>query len=205
MIELPPTPEVFSVATYASTILIRSIMGVGTCPILYQFLELRASDPDERNVAGDTGMMVSLITQLLPHVLQDPGISLEFLAKEPFGKASRDPLSLFLIFELLLRSLPKDVCVYIVLDAIRALRKGEKGEEEGVLGKVLGLMAKEDVFVKILISGPSSDTTVESMKSQGEPESHVSRLYVPEYVGGDYQRSETAWVEQQVEDLIRGL
>lgn len=204
VMELPPTPGLLSAVTYASAILIRSILRVGTCPVLYQFSALRESDPDEHNAAGDSGLMVSLITQLLPYVLEEAGTSLDFLAGERFEKASRDPPRLFLILKRLLKSLPRNRCVYIVLDSVAALRNGAKAEEEGVLGKVLGLVAEEDLYVKILMGGPTSDNVVRSMKARVEPESRVSCLYVPERVGGGCQGRKTAWVEQQTEDLVRG-
>lgn len=71
----------FTPASYAATILIRAIQKIGMFPILYHFCLPRASDLSPKNnmLAGGCGVLISLISQLLEHLEDCPGVNLDFL------------------------------------------------------------------------------------------------------------------------------
>ncbi|KAK7956485.1 uncharacterized protein PG986_005707 [Apiospora aurea] len=211
--------EYFTPASYASTVLIRAVQKIGTFPILYHFCVPRASDPDPKSdlFTGGRGLLASLASQLLGHLKGTHGADLDFLSTRwnKFNNAIDDPNRLFLILEELLRRVPKSTCVHIVIDGVW---KVQDDKDQDVLDGLLGLVKDEDLFVKILVTSPFSLDILDSLekeeakqrkrakkaKATAPPESSLLTLYVPERVDSGHHDFNTSWVEEELNEVIRG-
>ncbi|KAK8080256.1 hypothetical protein PG997_008074 [Apiospora hydei] len=211
--------EYFTPASYASTVLIRAVQKIGTFPILYHFCVPRASDSDPKSdlFAGGRGLLASLTSQLLGHLKDTHGVDLDFLSTRwnKFKNAIDDTNRLFLILEELLRRVPKSTCVHIVIDGVW---KVQDDKDQDVLDGLLGLVKDEDLFVKILVTSPFSLNILDSLEKEeakqrkrakkakvmAPPESSLLTLYVPERVDSGYHDFNTSWVEEELNEVIRG-
>ncbi|KAK8127898.1 hypothetical protein PG984_009006 [Apiospora sp. TS-2023a] len=206
-------------ASYASTVLVRSVQKAKTFPILYHFCVPRASDPDPKNrslLMGGRGMLASLSSQLLAHLKHIHGVDLEFLSKKRnmFKNATDDPSRLLRILRKLLKCVPKPACIYIIVDAIWKL---QNETDQDVLDGLLGLVNDEELFIKILVTSPSSSDILDPLqKEEAKQQKRVKRndsaavldsslltLHVPEYVDGGHHDFNTSWVEEEMDDVIR--
>lgn len=222
VVELPPrrAPDPFSAASYAAAILVHAAAAADhRGATLYHFCEPRATDPrGDPAAAGEAGLLVSLIAQALEYVTRrDVHVNLGFLEAAAFEDVREDPAALFRLFKQLLKRLPPNGFVCIVLDAVWRLGSGADGEEDGVLGKIVGLVKKEDLAVKLLVTEPSCAGAVGGLLDRGRrrsggrsrnssgaaSESRVYSLYVPESVDGGRHGFNTEWVEEETAKLIR--
>ncbi|KAK6828297.1 hypothetical protein PG987_011638 [Apiospora arundinis] len=209
----------FTPASYAVAVLIRAVQKIDTFPILYHFCVPRACDTDSKNttLTGSCGVLISLISQLLDHLKGIHGINLEILSngRNSLKRASSDSDRLILILEELIGQVPKPTCVYIVLDSVYKI---QNHEDQDVLDAVLGLAKARESFVKILVTSPFSLDILDPLKKEeakqrkrakkaGEmviSESNLLTFYVPEHVDGGHYDFNTSWVEEEMDEVLRG-
>ena len=204
--------EYFTAASYASTLLIRTIQRIGTFPVLYYYCVPRTMDPKNGKLAGGTGMLIAFIGQLLRYLQGDPGCDLQFLKskKRRFDRVVDNVHELLHIFKKLVSLLRNDQCLYMVIDSVWKLQLGANDDSEAVTG-LFKLINREGLFVKLFVTDPFSEDIAAVITPQpgggketptNEIGGRVINLHVPERVETGVQGINASWVEKEIADMM---
>lgn len=204
--------QYFTAASYASTILVRTIQRIGTFPVLYYYCVPRIMDPKNGTLAGGAGMLISLIAQLLRYLQGRPECDLQFLGskKRRFDRVEGDVDELLRIFKKLVKFLPTGQSVYIVIDSIWKLQLGTADDTQAVVG-LFKLINKEDLFIKLFVTDPFSEDIADVLEPQSgrgdsdpaqEIGGKVINAHVPEHVEPSRHGINTIWLEKEIADII---
>lgn len=146
--------QYFTAASYASTVLSRSLARTSSSPVLTHLCASRETDPENDVLAGGKGLLISLAGQLVAHLSsssKQPKRSsavrdLSFLEDDKrakFSRASDSVTKLLALFARLLSLLSSTTeTVYIILDGIWRLPSDSRETKKAISG-LLHLVARQ--------------------------------------------------------------
>lgn len=186
--------QYFTAASYASTVLARSLARTISSPVLTHLCASRETDPENDVLVGGRGLLISLAGQLVAHLSSlskqptrsstVPDLSfLEDDKRAKFSRTSDSVTKLLALFAKLLSLLPStSEIVYIILDGIWRL-PSESRETKKAIGGLLRLVTRQQlrpsrrgdleigsVKIKLIITEPFSTDLHEFLDDDDDDE-----------------------------------
>jgi hypothetical protein len=185
------TTERDSPLSYTSAILAQSLSSNANFPILRFFCGMH-TDEDTDRLTGASGMLKSLIGQLLEYTTRDDEpVDLGFLENLRRKKYLKNVRSLVDLFIQITNQLPESWAVFCIVDSIWWLE--EPGSEQDMQVALEGLMSLTDnprVVFKLLFTDPCSFEVPGTYRPD--------TLSVPEYVDGDRMGTNNEYLDSSM-------
>ncbi|KAI9773324.1 MAG: hypothetical protein M1840_007539 [Geoglossum simile] len=182
------TAERDSPLSYTSAMLAQSLSSSADFPILRFFCGMH-TDEDSDGLSGVSGMLKSLIGQLLEFTTRDDEpVDLGFLKSLSSKRYLKDVRSLVDLFTQITNQLPESWAVFCIVDSISWLDEPRWEQDTRVaLEGLVSLMDNPRVVFKLLFTDPHSLEV---------PGAHRSdTLFVPEYVDGNRMGTNSEYLD----------